>query len=196
MSYSWKRINKGAKLHLQNFVGLARSLLKKYYQITIIWYAKVAPTRRKCFIGWECVSSHPANHQLTYESSHKNINPIPKWALITTICMREHGSMIINNQFLTMEIMVKRSPTRTKIQYSLTCQRGEMRNTPGTTHECSPEIFPPTDETSDVADTYTHVEPNVGTNSEQPEHSPTNPRSSKYNLRHKPKPNCNDDYRY
>ena len=29
-----------------------------------------------------------------------------------------------------------------------------------------------------------------------PEPSPTNPRSEKYNLRHNPKPNCNDDYRY
>ena len=73
---------------------------------------------------------------------------------------------------------------------------GEIRNTLGTTLECSPEIFPPTDETSDVADTYTHVEPNVGTSSEQQGKSPSNPRSSKYNLRHNPKPNCNDDYRY
>ena len=72
---------------------------------------------------------------------------------------------------------------------------GEMRNTLGTTHECSPEIFPPTAETSDVADTYTNMDPNVGTSSEQQENSPTNPRSSKYNLRHNPRPNCNDDYR-
>ena len=72
----------------------------------------------------------------------------------------------------------------------------EMRNTQGATHECSPEIFPPTDETSDVADTYTYVEPDVGTSSEQQGNSPNNPRSSKYNLRHNPKPNCNDDYRY
>ena len=72
----------------------------------------------------------------------------------------------------------------------------EMRNTQGATHECSPEIFPQTDETSDVADTYTHVEPDVGTSSEQQRNSPNNPRSSKYNLRHNPKPNCNDDYRY
>ena len=72
----------------------------------------------------------------------------------------------------------------------------EMRNTQGNTHECSPEILPPTDETSDVADTYTHVEPDVGTSSEHQENSPSNPRSSKYNLRHNPKPNCNDDYRY
>ena len=73
---------------------------------------------------------------------------------------------------------------------------GEMRNTLGTTHECSPEVFPPTDETSDLADTYTHVEPDVGTSSEQQGNGPSNPRSSKYNLHHNPKPNCNNDYRY
>ena len=85
-------------------------------------------------------------------------------------------------------------------QREITVQCGpsteEMRNTQGTTHECSPETFPPGDETNDVADTYTHAEPDVGTNSEQQESSPSNPRSSKYNLRHNPKPNCNDDYRY
>ena len=72
----------------------------------------------------------------------------------------------------------------------------EMRNTQGTTHECSSEIIPPTHDTSDVADTYTHVEPDARISSEQQEHNPSNPRSSKYNLRHNPKPNCNDDYRY
>ena len=71
----------------------------------------------------------------------------------------------------------------------------EMRNTPGTTHECSPEIFPPTDEDSDVADTYPHMEPDVEPSSEQQANSPSNPRSCKYNQRHNPKPNCNDDYR-
>ena len=65
MSYSRKRIIKVVKFLLQNFVGLARTLLKKYYPIPIIWYAKLAPTRRKSFIGCESVRSHPANHQLT-----------------------------------------------------------------------------------------------------------------------------------
>ena len=69
----------------------------------------------------------------------------------------------------------------------------EMRNTP---HVCSPEIFPNTDELGDVTDTYPHMEPDVETSSEQPQNSPNNPRSSKYNLRHNPKPDCNDDYRY
>ena len=72
----------------------------------------------------------------------------------------------------------------------------EMRNTPGTTHECSSEHFPQTNEVSDVTDTYPHMEPDVESSLEQTKNSPTKPRNSKYNLRHNPKPNCNDDYRY
>ena len=72
----------------------------------------------------------------------------------------------------------------------------EMSNTPGEPHVCSPEIFSNSDELGDVTDTCLHMEPDVDTSSEQPQNSPTNPRSSKYNLRHNPKLNCNDDYRY
>ena len=72
----------------------------------------------------------------------------------------------------------------------------DVRNTPGNQHVCSPEIFPNSDQLGDVTDTCLHMEPDVGTSSEKPQNSPTNPRSSKYNLRHNPKPNCNDDYRY
>ena len=72
----------------------------------------------------------------------------------------------------------------------------EMRNTPGNPHVCSPEIFPCTDEVSDVTDRCPHMEPDVDSSPEQPQNSPANTRSSKYNLRHNPKRNCNDDYRY
>ena len=72
----------------------------------------------------------------------------------------------------------------------------EMKNTPGTAHGCSPQIFPQRDEVSDVTDTYPHMEPDVEARSEQPESSLTNPHSSKYFLSHNRKPNCNDDYRY
>ena len=44
----------------------------------------------------------------------------------------------------------------------------ERRNTPGNTHECSPEVFPHTDGVSDVTDTYPHMEPDVESSSEQP----------------------------
>ena len=72
----------------------------------------------------------------------------------------------------------------------------EMRNTPGNPHVCSPDILPNSDQFGDVTDTCPHMEPDVETSSEQPQNNPTNPRSSKYNLSHNPKPNCNDDYRY
>ena len=87
-------------------------------------------------------------------------------------------------------------PNQREIQVQSDLSTEETRNTQGTTHQCSPEIFPPTDEIDDVADTYTHVEPDVGISSEKQEDRLSNPRSSKYNLRHNQKPNCNDDYRY
>ena len=71
----------------------------------------------------------------------------------------------------------------------------EKRNTPATTHECSAEIIPQTEELCDVTDTCPEMEPDLEISSEQPNSSPTNPHSSKYNLRHNPKPDCNDDYR-
>ena len=88
------------------------------------------------------------------------------------------------------------SPNQQEIPVQSDFSTEEMRNTQGTTHECSPEIFPPADEISDVADTYTYLEPDMGTSLEQQQSSPSNPRSAKYNLRHNPKPNYNDDYRY
>ena len=39
----------GNNFHLQKFVGLARTLSKKFYQKTIIWYGKMALTKHKCF---------------------------------------------------------------------------------------------------------------------------------------------------
>ena len=86
------------------------------------------------------------------------------------------------------------NPRENQVQTDIPIE--EMRNTPGTTQECSPEIYPQIDEVSNVTDPYPHVEPDEEPSSEQPETSPTNPRSSKYKLRHNPKPNCNNDYRY
>ena len=93
MFYSRKRIMEGVKFRLGNSRGLAPKLLKRCYLITINWYAKMAPTIRKCFIACESASSHPANPHLTHESRHKNGNPIRRWASNTMICMPERGSV-------------------------------------------------------------------------------------------------------
>ena len=87
-------------------------------------------------------------------------------------------------------------PNSPEFQVQSNLSTEEKRNTQGTTHDCSPETFPQTEELTDATDTYAHMEPDVETSSEQPNDRPTNPRSSKYNLRHNPNPNCNGDYRY
>ena len=71
-----------------------------------------------------------------------------------------------------------------------------MRSTPGTIREISSEIIPQTDRSYDGTDTDHYMQPDADTSIEQPDPTPTNPRSSKYDLRQNPNPNCNDGYRY
>ena len=82
----------------------------------------------------------------------------------------------------------------------ITVRSGEaedgMRSTPGVTQEDSSNIIPHTDEIDDGADTDQYMQPDADNSVERIDPTPNNPRSSKYNLRHNPRPNCNDDYRY
>ena len=71
----------------------------------------------------------------------------------------------------------------------------ETCTVPGTIHKDSPEVFPHTDETGDGTDTDHYMEPDAVTNSEQVSPTDINPRSTKCDLRHNLKPNCNGDYR-
>ena len=72
----------------------------------------------------------------------------------------------------------------------------EMRNTPGIIPANSPEIIPQPNGSYDGRDVDRDIQPDADTSVEHLDPMPTNPRSSKYDLRHNPKPNCNDDYRY
>ena len=74
----------------------------------------------------------------------------------------------------------------------------EMRSTPGSIRENSPEIIPHTDRSYDITDTDTdhYMQLDADTSVEQPEPTPSNPRSSRYDVRHNSKTNCNDDYRF
>ena len=81
---------------LRNFVGLAPTLSRRWYQITIICYAKLTPTRLKCFIACECFNSHPNSPYLIYKSRHKKENPIRKRASNTMICRPMRGSWTDN----------------------------------------------------------------------------------------------------
>ena len=72
----------------------------------------------------------------------------------------------------------------------------EMRSTPGTIPGNSPEIIPQPDIPYYGTDTDHDMQPDSDASVEHINHTPTNPRSSKYDLCHNPRPNCNDDYRY
>ena len=72
----------------------------------------------------------------------------------------------------------------------------EMRSTPGIIPGQSPENVPQPDGAYDGRSVDHDTQPDADMSVEQPDPTPTNPSSSKYHLRHNPKPNCNDDYRY
>ena len=72
----------------------------------------------------------------------------------------------------------------------------EMRSSPGTIPVNSPETTPQLDGSYDGRDVDHDTQPHGDTSVEQPHPTPTNARSSEYDLRHNPKPNCNEDYRY
>ena len=94
----------------------------------------------------------------------------------------DHNNLAVPNP---PETMVRSEPTA-----------DELRNTPGIIPENSPEIIPQPDESYNGIDVDHDTQPLADTTVEQLDPMPTNPRSSKYDLRHNPKPNCNDDYRY
>ena len=72
----------------------------------------------------------------------------------------------------------------------------ELRNTPETIPESPPQVIPQPHRSYDGRDMDHDTQPDADTSVDQLDPTPTNPRSSKYDLRHNPKPNCNADYRY
>ena len=71
----------------------------------------------------------------------------------------------------------------------------EIRSTLKTIGETSPEFWCQTDRSCDGTDTNHYMQHDTDTSVEQPEPTPNNPRSSKFDLRNNPKPNFNDNYR-
>ena len=90
--------------------------------------------------------------------------------------------------------MATPSPPKTTIRSEQAAD--EMTSTPGILPESSPEIIPRPDGSYDGRDVDHDRQSDEDTSVEQPDPTPTNPRSSKYEIRDNPKPYCNDDYRY
>ena len=71
----------------------------------------------------------------------------------------------------------------------------ETGTIPSTIREISPKVFPQAYQSCDWIDKDDYMEPDSDLRLERPSPTPTNPRSTKYDLRHNPKLNCNDDSR-
>ena len=99
-------------------------------------------------------------------------------------------------QIFDLEVNNATAPNSPKNPVKSDLSTVEMWNTPGTAQECFRGNSLQTEQLCDVTDTYPYMEPDVETNSEQPNNCSTNTSSAKNNLHHNPKPNCNDDYRY
>ena len=106
------------------------------------------------------------------------------------------GSVNRTSQYLTAITIVWQHPVHPKLHYDPKRQlmkRGARRES----HEKIPQKIPLSQMDHMTKETFYHdTQPVVDTSVEQLYPTPTNPRSSKYDLRHNPKPNCNDDYRY
>ena len=63
-------------------------------------------------------------------------------------------------------------------------------------HRRTPQTLPHTDEMAEGDVTEHYMQPDADNSVEQIDPTPANPCSSKFDLRHNPRPNCNDDYRY
>ena len=87
-------------------------------------------------------------------------------------------------------------PNSPEVSVRLEEAADETKSTPGIIQEDPSEVFPDTRDIDYGTDTDHYMQPGVDNSVEQIDPRPTNPRSSKYHLRHNPRPNCNDDYRY
>ena len=87
------------------------------------------------------------------------------------------------------------TPNSPEIKVRFEKEADKIRSTPGTIRESSPDIIPQADRSYDGTDTDHYMQPDADASVEQLDPMPTNPRSSKYDLRLNPKPSCNDDYR-
>ena len=137
---------------------------------------------------------HPDNPYSMCKSGLKNENLFRKWLFKTMICLLEQWSVIMKQYFST-RTTIMRHPWSIRKCSPIWLTASKLWNTPGTLRVCSPETIPSTHGLCDGTDTYQYTRNDAEEGLEQHHPTPTNPRSSKNDLRYNPKSNCNDEYR-
>ena len=112
------------------------------------------------------------------------------------ICTPEHGSPKTKRLFFDKGRHEPDNDNSPEVTVRHDLQGDETCTIPGTIQEDSPEIFPHPGKIGDGIDTDHYMKPDAEASSEQLSPANVNPRSTKYDIRHNPQPNCNDYYRY
>ena len=144
-SYRWNQITREVKFPLQISGGLDHILLRKYYPTIIMWYAKLAPMKRKFWTEWGCVNSNRLNPYQIYQSHHANLQPYPEVIikhddLYARAWECEYDKPIIDSD---RDNMVISNPP--EVTFRPEEAANEIRSTPGTIpYRTTPQRFSPT----------------------------------------------------
>ena len=108
----------------------------------------------------------------------------------------EHGSVNMISQYLKTITLIWQRLVQPKLQYDPSKQLTKWETLREPYEKIPQKLFLSHIDRMMNGNIDHDTQPDSDTSVEPLDPTPTNPRSSKYDLRHNPKPNCNDDYRY
>ena len=193
---SQKRITREAKFPSQTFDVSGHILLKKYCQTILILVRKIGTNKTQILHRMRLRQFTPRQFLPDTPVTPREWQPDPVVIIkhdhfYARACECEYDKPIFDSDRDNMVIPNSREVTVRSEQAN-----DETRSTPGTIQKDSSEILPHTHGIDDETDTDHYMQRDADTSVEQIDPTPTKPRSSKYDLRHNPRPNCNNDYRY
>ena len=192
-----KADHQGSKILFADFRWIVPSRIEKVLPNNNYLVRKIGTNKTRVLHQLRrCANSHPANPCRIYKSHHVSGNQTRKLSLNTMICTPEHGSVHMRNQIFCSDYNNLVTPNSPETRVRSEEAANEMSSTPATISENSPDFCPQTDRSCDGADTDHYMPPDVDTSVEQPDFTPTNPRSSKYDLRFNAKATSNEENRY
>ena len=173
-SYSRKRIIKGVKFHFSEFRLIGPYIIEKVLPNNNYLVRKNGSKKTQVLHRMRMRQFTPRQPPADILITPQEYKPDPDVSLKHDDLYARAWEFDYEQSFFEAENNNATPPNPHEYQMQTDISNEEMRYTPGTAHECPPEIFPQTDEVNDVKDTYPHMEPDLEPSSEQPESSLTN----------------------
>ena len=157
---------KAAKFHLQNVVGLARLLSKKVLPNNNYLVRKIGPDMTQVLHRMRMCQFTPRQPPADISVPPQEYKSDPEVSLHHDDLYARASEFDYDQLIFDNENDNAVPPNSQEILVQSDFSTEEMRNTSGKPHVCSPEIFPCTDEVSDVTDMCPHMEPDVESSSD------------------------------